>query len=63
MRDDQVTAGQQGDDHGDAENELERGPQHAHQLDETQRAHHRGYEKKVPDPVRMNDKYASKRSH
>ena len=32
MGDDQVAAGQQGDDHGDAENELQRGPQHAHQL-------------------------------
>ena len=38
MRDDQVAAGQQRDDHGDAENELQRGPQHAHQLNQPERA-------------------------
>ena len=34
--DDEVPAGQQGDDHGDAEDELERRPEHAHELDEAQ---------------------------
>jgi hypothetical protein len=38
MGDDQVAAGQQGDDHGDAEDELERGPQHAHELHQAQGA-------------------------
>ena len=38
MCDDQVAAGQQRDDHGDAEDELQRGPQHAHELHQAQRA-------------------------
>jgi hypothetical protein len=38
VRDDQVAAGQQGDDHGDAEDEFERGPEHAHQLHQAQGA-------------------------
>jgi hypothetical protein len=38
MSNDQVAAGKQRDDHGDAENEFERGPQHAHELDEAQGA-------------------------
>ena len=38
VRDDEVSADQQGDDHGDAEDELERGPQHAHELDEAEGA-------------------------
>ena len=33
-----VPAGQQRDDHGDAEDELQRGPQHAHQLHQAQSA-------------------------
>ena len=35
---DQVAADQQGDDHGDAEDELKRGPQHAHELNQPERA-------------------------
>ena len=38
MLEDQVAAGQQGDDHGDAEDELERGPEHAHELNQAQGA-------------------------
>ena len=38
VRQDLMPAGQQRDDHGDAEDELERGPEHAHQLNETKRA-------------------------
>ena len=34
MGDDQVAAGKQSDDHGDAEDELERGPEHAHELNQ-----------------------------
>ena len=36
--DDEVAADQQRDDHRDAEHELERGPEHAHQLHQAQRA-------------------------
>ena len=36
--DDQVAAGQQGDDHGNAQDEFERGPEHAHELNEPQGA-------------------------
>ena len=35
---DQVAADQQGDDHGDAKDELEGGPQHAHELYQAERA-------------------------
>src|ERR1039458_1198072 len=38
MGEDQVAAGKQRDDHGNAEDKLERGPQHAHELDKTQGA-------------------------
>ena len=36
--DDQVAADQQGDDHGDAEDEFERRPEHAHELNQAQGA-------------------------
>jgi hypothetical protein len=38
MGDDQVAPGQQGDDQGDAEDEFERGPEHAHELNQPERA-------------------------
>ncbi len=38
MRNDLVSADKQGDDHGNAQDELERRPEHTHQLDQSLRA-------------------------